>query len=198
MFFEAFKITIIFICLIFLKSRTNKLSLSKKEFEVLLPKISINNNIISNIKDIFNSRQLFINNNNLTKEYIKYIRSINKIKEKKCKTKLDDKDNIFNIDDIPVRKDQLNFKEFGKLCFEEKLINENKNEIYNNPLISVILPSYNKETIIMKTVRSIQNQSFKNIEIIIVNDCSTDNSKKYFDYLLETDQESVYLIICKI
>ena len=39
----------------------------------------------------------------------------------------------------------------------------------------------------MTSIRSIQNQSFKNIEIIIVDDCSTDNSKTIFKYLLETD-----------
>ena len=40
----------------------------------------------------------------------------------------------------------------------------------------------------MKSIRSIQNQSLKNIEIIIVDDCSTDDSNKYYKYLLETDE----------
>ena len=39
----------------------------------------------------------------------------------------------------------------------------------------------------MKSIRSIQNQSFKNIEIIIINDCSSDKTSKYFNYLLKTD-----------
>ena len=39
----------------------------------------------------------------------------------------------------------------------------------------------------MKSIRSIQNQSFKNVEIIIVDDCSRDNSKYYYNYLLKTD-----------
>ena len=77
--------------------------------------------------------------------------------------------------------------DFAKFCLEEKLIYSNKIEYDNRPLISIILPSYNKKNILMKSIRSIQNQSFKNIEIIIVNDCSTDNSKKVFEYLLETD-----------
>ncbi len=56
-----------------------------------------------------------------------------------------------------------------------------------NPVVSVIIPSFNKSSVIMKSIRSIQNQSFKDIEIIIVDDCSTDNSSIYFKYLLETD-----------
>ena len=51
----------------------------------------------------------------------------------------------------------------------------------------MILPSYNKQNILLKSIRSIQNQNFKNIEIIIVNDCSNDNSSKIFNYLLEND-----------
>ena len=39
----------------------------------------------------------------------------------------------------------------------------------------------------MKSIRSIQNQSLKNIEIIIVDDCSTDNTSNIFPYLLKTD-----------
>ena len=39
----------------------------------------------------------------------------------------------------------------------------------------------------MKSIRSIQNQSLKNIEIIIVDDCSTDQSKYIFMNLMETD-----------
>ena len=39
----------------------------------------------------------------------------------------------------------------------------------------------------MKSIRSIQNQSLKNIEIIIVDDCSTDNINIYYNYLLKTD-----------
>ena len=45
---------------------------------------------------------------------------------------------------------------------------------------------YNQENIIHISLRSIQNQSLKNIEIIIIDDCSTDNSisvvKKYLKY----------------
>lgn len=39
----------------------------------------------------------------------------------------------------------------------------------------------------MISIRSIQNQSLKNIEIIIVDDCSTDNSTDTFKYLIEND-----------
>ena len=47
-----------------------------------------------------------------------------------------------------------------------------------NQLYLSVIPSYNKEKLLLKSIRSIQNQSFKNIEIIIVNDASTDNSNK--------------------
>lgn len=42
--------------------------------------------------------------------------------------------------------------------------------------ISIIIPVYNAERYIEKTINSILNQSFKDIEIVIVNDGSTDNS----------------------
>lgn len=45
-------------------------------------------------------------------------------------------------------------------------------------LVSVVVPVYNKEKFIEKCLLSIVNQTYKNIEIICVNDCSSDASLK--------------------
>ena len=44
-----------------------------------------------------------------------------------------------------------------------------------NELISIIVPVYNVEKYLERCVNSIINQTYKNIEIILVNDGSTDN-----------------------
>lgn len=44
------------------------------------------------------------------------------------------------------------------------------------PFFSVIIPLYNKENFVANTIESIFNQIFSDFEIIIVEDCSTDNS----------------------
>ena len=50
-----------------------------------------------------------------------------------------------------------------------------------NPAISVIVPIYNVEKYLSKCIESIINQTLANIEIILVNDGSTDNSGKIAD-----------------
>ncbi len=56
-----------------------------------------------------------------------------------------------------------------------------------NNLISVIVPIYNIEGYIRRTVSSIQKQTFRNIEIILVDDGSTDNSGHIVDELAVSD-----------
>ena len=46
------------------------------------------------------------------------------------------------------------------------------------PKISVIIPLFNKGFIISETLQSVLEQTFTDFELIIVNDCSTDNSRK--------------------
>lgn len=46
----------------------------------------------------------------------------------------------------------------------------------NSPLVSVIIPIYNASDYLQRCLVSILNQSYKNIEIILINDGSTDNS----------------------
>ena len=50
--------------------------------------------------------------------------------------------------------------------------------------VSIIIPIYNSEKYLKQCLESIINQTYKNIEIICINDGSTDNSEKIIkDYL---------------
>ena len=44
------------------------------------------------------------------------------------------------------------------------------------PLVSVVMPVYNAERFLRQAVESVLNQSYQNIELIMVDDCSKDNS----------------------
>ena len=161
---------------------------SNNFYEILPKTISTyKNNNISRIEEIFNSNQLFISDINLTNNYIHFIRRIKEKNEKEELLNNNNKKEIkFSLDYFKIKENKINYTNFSKFCLEGKLI-ESININYNMPIISVILPSFNKANIILKSLRSIQNQSFKNIEIIIVDDCSTDNSSQFFKYLLKTD-----------
>src|SRR5690625_148372 len=53
--------------------------------------------------------------------------------------------------------------------------------------ISVIMPVYNTEEFLEKSIQSILNQTYKEIELIVINDGSNDGSKYTIDKLAEID-----------
>ncbi|MGV3278826.1 glycosyltransferase [Rickettsiales bacterium LUAb2] len=61
------------------------------------------------------------------------------------------------------------------------------NDATNYPQISVIIPVYNIAKYLDKCLTSVINQSFSNIEIIVVNDASTDNSLEIISSYKEKD-----------
>lgn len=57
----------------------------------------------------------------------------------------------------------------------------------NNPLISVLIPVFNVELYVRQAINSITNQTYKNLEIIIVDDCSADSTYNIVKQLQESD-----------
>ncbi len=57
----------------------------------------------------------------------------------------------------------------------------------NRPLVSVILPVFNEEKYLPGCLESVLGQTLDKIEIVVVNDCSTDNSRSIINSYLEKD-----------
>jgi glycosyltransferase involved in cell wall biosynthesis len=72
---------------------------------------------------------------------------------------------------------------------------KNTKELYKreNPKISLILPVYNQEKYIKKIYTCIERQSLKDIEIVFVDDFSTDNSYQIIKELMNIDKRIVYI-----
>ncbi|RBN50309.1 glycosyltransferase family 2 protein [Flavobacterium psychrolimnae] len=61
------------------------------------------------------------------------------------------------------------------------------------PKITIIMATYNRAHFIMETLESIQNQSFKNWECLIIDDGGTDDTKKILVPILEQDDRFQFL-----
>ena len=85
-----------------------------------------------------------------------------------------------NITDIDI-------KEFRKINSNNILLDNKTHNKVNHPIISIIVTVYNQFHCIHKSIRSIQNQSIKNLEIIIIDDFSSDNSIKIIERYQKED-----------
>lgn len=82
--------------------------------------------------------------------------------------------------------DQFNY--YTNSCINDILIDKKKYPLVKNSKISAIIPIYNGGKYLHYSLRSIQNQKMKDIEIIIIDDCSTDNSLTIIEKYMKEDE----------
>lgn len=63
----------------------------------------------------------------------------------------------------------------------------------NEPLVTIIIPNFNTEKYLPETIDSVLVQSYKNWELLIVDDHSTDNSQKIIQSYCDKDERIHYL-----
>lgn len=66
-----------------------------------------------------------------------------------------------------------------------------RKETVERPLVSIIVPVYNYEKYLPKCLESLVNQTYENLEIILINDGSTDKSGEICDEYAEKDSRIV-------
>ncbi len=69
-----------------------------------------------------------------------------------------------------------------------KVLKCKNNNVDNPPLISVIIPSYNTEKFIRRCLESVEKQTYQNLEVIIVDDATKDNSNKIIQEFVNRDK----------
>ncbi|WP_251140105.1 glycosyltransferase [Alteromonas sp. ALT199] len=74
----------------------------------------------------------------------------------------------------------------GKNLFDRLASSPNR-KVKNGPLISIIMPAFNAEKTLKMAARSILNQTWRNLELLIVDDCSTDKTYDAMKALAKSD-----------
>ena len=65
-------------------------------------------------------------------------------------------------------------------------------------LVSIIIPVYNAEDFLIETIESVQAQTYKNWELLLVDDCSTDSSGDLIEAKAKEDDRKLVKNIYKI
>jgi len=75
-----------------------------------------------------------------------------------------------------------------KILLKKKYFNK-----IENPKISIVSAIYNKENYLLRFIRNIQNQDFNDIEIILVDDCSNDNTINIIKNIQKEDKRIIVI-----
>ena len=136
-----------------------------------------------------NNRRKSISNENLNKFSKEQINSYsNEKKETFINETSANKQIISNSIDKNLDEEYKDIQEYIYMVLNGSLYNPN--EVFkksDNPKISIVISVYNGEAYLETALLSIENQDFKDIEIIMVDDCSKDNSVNLIKELMIKD-----------
>lgn len=94
----------------------------------------------------------------------------------------DDMATAEDFGDYLLRTEKVDKNEYEqKQQMAKKILIENDGIEREAGLVSIIMPSYNTASYIKQTIRSVLDQTYTNWELIIVDDCSTDNTNEVVD-----------------
>ena len=131
-----------------------------------IPKEEIKSNNQNNISKIEEKIETSIKQINPEEEVEKFVKSLTKVTD-----------------------EEMN--QFRKMNSEKILFDKTKYKRTENPDVSVVLTMNDQAHCIHKALRSIQNQSLKNIEIIVSIDCSLDNSTETIESFMKEDDRII-------
>ena len=92
----------------------------------------------------------------------------------------------FIISQLNTQIEFYKIEKYLKICNKKKKFKEFKK--IDSPKISIISPIYNSEKFLLRFLKSIQSQNFNDLEIILVDDCSIDNSIELIKQYQKMDQ----------
>ena len=82
---------------------------------------------------------------------------------------------------------KLVYKFFEKLGYPKDFQKQKPEHKQNTPLVSIVVPYYNVESYISECLDSIINQTYRNLEILCIDDCGQDNSSKIVEEYAKKD-----------
>jgi glycosyltransferase involved in cell wall biosynthesis len=92
-----------------------------------------------------------------------------------------------------IKKELIPYLKYIEYCKNGFIFNKSGHIKYDKPKVSIIISMYNRCQYINSTIRSIQNQILFEIEIIVVDDFSDDNSIYYVKNLQKEDPRIILL-----
>jgi len=92
-----------------------------------------------------------------------------------------------------LKNEIIQIENYKEICEKGVLLNKIKFKKLQNPKISIISAVYNRGKYILKFVRSIQNQFFNDIEIILIDDFSSDNTIEIIEQCQKEDERIILI-----
>lgn len=89
--------------------------------------------------------------------------------------------------DYLLKNKKITSEEYDKKQIEAKqILNKNDGILREEDLVSIIMPSYNTASYIKESIQSVLNQIYTNWELIIVDDCSTDETDEVINTITDS------------